>query len=1287
MILRHAYAHTLCHERHIHSLTQSSDGKKFLSFVFTLEDVLHAPIVQTMKCFLVGGIGGGAGGTGASGTLPITPKDIAEAYAEILLRAWKDLFSSAAAMTASLLTRDGDGPLPGSGPGGRPRKNKRLQEELEQEARREQNSWTGTEERSATLLASFEVNVMQVLLHDAVHASNLKYFKGLFTILQGFHNEKSARGMDSFLIKIYSPIIWRSLKCTNAMVRAQATTLFCDVFPLRANNTSAAEDDECMQRHFNVFTLLLKDSDHRVRSSAVTGICKVLRDFWEPIPPSIANTILSYMINTLSKDSSCANVRVAVVAGLRMLLEQCPLSHVTLRSLLPFLSNSLHDTSEKVRLEFVILLNSVKDVRDMHFYDIVPPEQLLQRLVVDCNKQAICSTLTSLLLANFYPQQMPIAAPSDNNSQVITPTNINDLQLHRCLALIQQDVRSAVAFYFSLHKHVSLGSTTKFAVNLLVSFNSEMDEIYETIDSVLAGCCDDDNAKTLAKNERTKHVLVKSLVPTLEVPVGMLQVLLGILLSIKEKLRATVISSENSGTADLYLKYFTSTCLRNMFQLLQNASNALFQGQTERSSSTSSSSYSLGPQLFAKFSVMWSLYLQLVSVCTAINPTGFPALVTAGTDNMAATAVDSKNKNKNKRSKKQKNNKEEEQVNLLLVPSWLYPASVQVFSTATLLLDNVDGCYANIIQMVSLSLLDAMCALGYETIVLENLIQNIAKRQRGFEGAKRRGGSRDSHRRMDDDDADVDAEAEADDTGGDSDDADGPDMSITAAVCLLSNLLENQRIEYKIQSSSSSKAMRTAVPVLVHSKNYSSSSYACSMLIHFGFPQYLVHLQTYRESRVQHQQHQLLLQNFFTVCASYIEKHPDTTTSGTNTGDITTVDEEAVTWFPTMIKCVLLWVSYSLQSVQREILAQLQLSGGGGTYQHDDGFVDAIAAPALVAASVHGNSQSNSNSNSDSNNRALEALNGCLQWVSDVLVPLLCTAITTTTTASADEFSPTYTLLVDLLTGILGLVGDFFLVSSVSLGGSSASDSYRLLVTAATNNWLGMLISSSSNSSHSDGGTSFLHCLSVELQRLCFLVTAAAGGDGVLVNNNSNSNSNSSDLSSGSHLLARRACILLTMIVDVIPAKQEALTIGSLIANIHNKNTDIACRMLVCVLFTLFYLTTTHSTLMNVSKAGINHVPLKQFLSYASVILNGYEENNETTATAAAAAILNNCMKSMVRGCQSDSEGAAAVLLRQETTMCISMMAVAAGGDKDADKDMWMSEFLGALTQIIIDDC
>lgn len=225
-------------------------------------------------------------------------------------------------------------------------------------------AWKELFSQSSEVLPMFEDTVLTPLLWAAVHASNYSVFKGLFTVLQFFHNEKPSKGVDSLLLKLYTPVIWRSLKCSNAMVRTQATALFCSVFPLRLNTQSPAEDDEILQNHFNVLNQLLKDPDHRVRSSAVTGACAVLRTFWEAIPAAICTGMLSFMVNQLSRDTSSSNVRVAVIQGLCSLLD-CPLAHRLLAKLLPTISASLHDSSEAVRIEMIQMLLLVSHLPDI----------------------------------------------------------------------------------------------------------------------------------------------------------------------------------------------------------------------------------------------------------------------------------------------------------------------------------------------------------------------------------------------------------------------------------------------------------------------------------------------------------------------------------------------------------------------------------------------------------------------------------------------------------------------------------------------------------------------------------------------------------------------------------------------------------------------------------------------------------------------------------------------------------------------------------------------------------
>ena len=244
----------------------------------------------------------------------------------------------------------------------------------------------------------------------------------------------------------------------------------------------------------------------------------------------------------------------------------------------------------------------------MRFYDLAAPEHLLQRLVLDCAKPNLCEALSQLLLSNFYPQEVSTAERDDGGRAV----TVNSLQLSRCLKLIQQDVRSAVVFYSSLYKHVSIASTTKFAVNLFVSLSSEMEEVCTTIDSVLSGVCTTDA-------ESKYNVLMKSLVPTLDIPIGMLEIVLSIVLSLQDQLLYLSTSGAGSNpTVVLFNKYFSTTELVKMSQLLDKCMISLFYAKIGSTSSVSCGQHQAG--VLSKLAILQSLHLQLLSVSATISP-------------------------------------------------------------------------------------------------------------------------------------------------------------------------------------------------------------------------------------------------------------------------------------------------------------------------------------------------------------------------------------------------------------------------------------------------------------------------------------------------------------------------------------------------------------------------------------------------------------------------------------------------------------------------------------------
>ena len=213
--------------------------------------------------------------------------------------------------------------------------------------------------KDPNLNASIE-DIIQSFVHDAIHAAESHYFDGIRAVLRAFHGSKRLKEVDSLLLKVYGPILWRSLKCANYLVRVQASTLFFDAFPIQDGNpaTSPGDNDNLLQRQFELQKNLLEDADHRVRAIAASGVCRVLKDFWEAVPPETTHKFLSYIAGRLGIDASSALVREAAIHGLCEVLDN-PRSHASMKTLLPAIANSIHDVSERVRAGFVKILCKV----------------------------------------------------------------------------------------------------------------------------------------------------------------------------------------------------------------------------------------------------------------------------------------------------------------------------------------------------------------------------------------------------------------------------------------------------------------------------------------------------------------------------------------------------------------------------------------------------------------------------------------------------------------------------------------------------------------------------------------------------------------------------------------------------------------------------------------------------------------------------------------------------------------------------------------------------------------
>lgn len=232
------------------------------------------------------------------------------------------------------------------------------------------------------------------------------------------------------------------------------------------------------------------------------------------------------MVGTLGSDAACASVRVGAINGLHDLLKN-PLAHTALKGLLPTMSNSVHDYSERVRLSFIQLLSTVRlGLKEGHvlvlilgvllvfllsvvislewlspkcFYLSPPPVQtplLLALLYSDiklylhfyiqvkttrgfkfydivpierlCDQLSVDSSRPAICLA-LSGLLVNSLYPRAGDVDVEEETHIADYsleQVKRCLTFIRKYEPAAIVFYQYLHKHTSIGSATKLCVLL-----------------------------------------------------------------------------------------------------------------------------------------------------------------------------------------------------------------------------------------------------------------------------------------------------------------------------------------------------------------------------------------------------------------------------------------------------------------------------------------------------------------------------------------------------------------------------------------------------------------------------------------------------------------------------------------------------------------------------------------------------------------------------------------------------------------------------------------------------
>ncbi|XP_066537007.1 condensin-2 complex subunit G2 [Hoplias malabaricus] len=281
-------------------------------------------------------------------------------------------------------------------------------------------------------------------------------------ILTYFHKQKFRQGIDEMLHRLYKPILWKALKAANAEVRANATLLFTEAFPVHDPSMHSEKVDELVQKQLDTLFSLLEDPRPLVRSSAVLGACSILARCWELLPSTVITDLLKKLLLQLATDTSSADVRCALFMCMSMILDNS-MSHPLMEKLLPTLKTSLHDTSEKVRVAFVDMLLKIKAVRAAKFWKVCSMEHLLARLELD--SPSVSKRIVNLLFNSFFPVGQT-----------------EEVWCERCVTMIQMNPGAARKFYCNAYMYTAPTNIVKLMLMIRKCLNGCIQRTGETAD-------------------------------------------------------------------------------------------------------------------------------------------------------------------------------------------------------------------------------------------------------------------------------------------------------------------------------------------------------------------------------------------------------------------------------------------------------------------------------------------------------------------------------------------------------------------------------------------------------------------------------------------------------------------------------------------------------------------------------------------------------------------------------------------------------------------------------------
>ncbi|CAO4379199.1 unnamed protein product [Caenorhabditis nigoni] len=240
------------------------------------------------------------------------------------------------------------------------------------------------------LAEEMENDIIRVICQNALYAQKPLGSKFRKMLVPFATSKKQEVSVDEMISRILEGCLWRALESSNYIVQSAASEVFFMFFPLTGEDKENME--KLMANQYRYISDLLQSDIVPIRTEAIPRAMRTLGDYWFIIDKAVAKQLMTYIIDTLARDS-VVGVRVAVYEGLNEIAFNPNCINAFEHGFKCAAKNGVIDSSERVRLAAFQCLAKMKNHKFISCFDIMHRDDMISVLdlenVEDCRKQLI----------------------------------------------------------------------------------------------------------------------------------------------------------------------------------------------------------------------------------------------------------------------------------------------------------------------------------------------------------------------------------------------------------------------------------------------------------------------------------------------------------------------------------------------------------------------------------------------------------------------------------------------------------------------------------------------------------------------------------------------------------------------------------------------------------------------------------------------------------------------------------------------------------------------------------